>query len=621
MLFGILALFIYKKYRFKISTSQPSNYSFYSQELFNQTGFYPIGQAVVPTVYRPISNWIGRLILPAKQPFQSEDFVWIEIYCAPKPYQHLVGKTLPLQWLALAKTENYVRITTRNVAFTPTTRTGEKMGNVHPHRLNYRLLVGPLESLAGARPQDDVIVKLREPVVVETTDLSITGKNHNYRLSIAKEPVQITGRFYGLVSVIRPIGGRFPDYFEVRHFNVRSRQFDGFREVICIPQVVPDRSGLARSTNHGLEMSPLNAEGWYIYGAKNDEGIFVVQAIVPRIAMQLQPDEVVLGSKGLAYIRRHNWKRTRSDKGTVKRALLDPVATQPDEAQHKWQEGDRAIVIHLYGGIGGEQGESPPLGIVTGHFSYGIARVIREPLANELQFQIEYRQVYAQNPDGIISGAIAWENYLGDLQRGWLGNRPVSDVLIKSDVITRDYDFDGIRLSPLTEFMNQLDIMMARYRVGDGTGAAIVTPAKSCVQDSNQALYVTIERLEQQIAANPKIQDWLRDHPHHPQTTRFRQLLSLGRSLKSYLIPFGITRRDWQKNAETLAGTGLSSGLFKTLLASFITWRTMLPRRAHDEISSIMLKHGAALWIIRTNQIGGDNPKIIPYAPTFIRFL
>lgn len=622
LLIGILALYIYQHYRLKVTTTQPSNYSIYSQEPFNQPTYYPLEQVVVPTVYRPIADWVGRLILPTKSPFQSEDFAEFEVYQAPQKYQNLIGKTLQLKWLSIPKTEQYVNITTRNVAFTQTTRISEKNGNVHPHRLNYRLLVGPLESLAGGRPKDDIVVKLKEPVAVDKIGTKTLAKNNSFQLLIAKEPTQITGRFYALVTIIRRIGGKFPDYFEVRHFNSRTRRFDGFREIICIPQVPADRSGLVRSTNQQLDESSMNDEGWYIYGAKNEDGMFVVQAIAPRTVLRLQADQIIVGkSAGLSYIKYQNWQGTRLRKGTVSTILLDPLATRANTAQAKWQEGDRAIVIHLYGGIGGEKGESAPLGIVTGHFAYGIARVIREPLADELQFEIEYRQVYAQNADGIVAGAMTWESYLGDLQRGWLGNRPISDVLIKCDAITRDYDFGGIRLSPLTEFMKQLDVMMARYRVGDGTGAAIVTPAKSCVQDSNQALYVTIEQLEQQIHANPQIQIWLQNHPHHPQTARFRQLLSLGRSLKKHLIPFGITRRDWQKNAETLAGTGATGGILRTLLAGFITWRTMLPRRAHDEISSIMLSHGASLWIIRTNQIGGNNPQIYPKAPTFIPFL
>ncbi|HEY9649156.1 MAG TPA: hypothetical protein V6C95_00730, partial [Coleofasciculaceae cyanobacterium] len=271
-----------------------------------------------------------------------------------------------------------------------------------------------------------------------------------------------------------------------------------------------------------------------------------------------------------------------------------------------------------FGGIGGKKGEKVRFGLVTGHFAYGIARVVRDRLSNELRFDIEYQQVYANNPDGIVSGAMNWSNYMGDLWRGWLGNRPVSDIVVKLDAVTQDYDFDGIKLSPMSELIRQLDIMMARYRVGDGTGAAIVTPARSCAQDSNQALYVTIQRMQSAVAANPRIQDWLNQHPNDPQTLRFRQLVQLGQRLEKNLVPLGIVRSDWQKNADKLAGTNMERGLINKLLKAGTTWRTVLPRRVHDEMAAILWQSGGTLWVIRTNQVGGFDPDITPLAPTAV---
>ena len=40
----------------------------------------------------------------------------------------------------------------------------------------------------------------------------------------------------------------------------------------------------------------------------------------------------------------------------------------------------------------------------------------------------------------------------------------------------------------------------------------------------------------------------------------------------------------------------------------------MLPRRAHDKIAKILLVHGAQLWFIRTNQVGGNNQDVKPLA-------
>jgi predicted Abi (CAAX) family protease len=182
--------------------------------------------------------------------------------------------------------------------------------------------------------------------------------------------------------------------------------------------------------------------------------------------------------------------------------------------------------------------------------------------------------------------------------------------------VTEDYNFDGIIVSPLKEFTRQMDIMMARYRIGDGTGVAVVKPATSCVQDANQALYATIKRIEAAIQTNPDIQDWLQRYPDHSQTRRFGKLVELGRSLERQLMPLGIVRSDWQQNAQTLAGTRPEANSLSNFFAALTSWRSLLPRRAHDEIAQIFLKQGASLWLLRTNQVGGFDPDIEPRAPT-----
>lgn len=563
--------------------------------------------------YQPIGLWTGRLILPAKEQRESDGSVLFEVHNADAAHQNLVGKIVKLSLSRDPQVQEYVQAVTRDVKFTGAAEFGKKQGWVHPDRLNNLKRVGPLESLAGARPVDDVTVMLKDAVEV------VGNGGDGPRLIIAQEPVQITGRVYGLVTIIKPeaSGSNGKDLFVVRHFNKKSKQFDGPIETIRIPQVVPDRRGIPRSTNRGIEKSPLNGAGWYIYGVKGADGIFITQALAPRAILRLQPDEVRLGlEQGLDYINQENWHNTQQQKGTAKTVLLEPGVTQIHDAVSRGQEGDRAIFIHIYGGIGGKKAEPAPLGVVTGHFAYGIASVVREPLSDELSFDIEYRQVYAHNADGIVSGKIKWSSYMGDLQRGWLGNRPVADAIVKLDAVTLDYDFDGIQLSPLAEFSKALDIMMARYRIGDGTGASLVTPATSCVQDSNQALYATIQRMEEEVQFNPRIQDWLQRHPQDPQTLRYQQLGSLGRSLERDLAPLRIIRPDWKKNAHTLAGTPAPGGIIRTLFRTATTWRTMLPRRAHDEITTILLKHGASVWFIRTNQVGGFDPNITPNAPT-----
>lgn len=610
-------IFIYYTLKYSANKNNISNYEIYLKNQLNKPNVYPSNQTSSSSVYQSVSVWTGRLILLPKEQRQPKKSVLFEVYNADPAHQNLVGKIVNLEWSRDAEVQNFVRAVTQDVKFIQATEDSKKTGNLHPDRLNNWQNVDPLESLAGARPQDDVIVELKNPVVVTS------NKKERPSLMIAQEPVQLTGRIYALVTIIKlekansvsPASAS--DRFIVRHFNKKSQEFDGPLETLRIPQVPSDRNGITRSTNRGIENSPLNPAGWYIYGAKDAEGMFVAQAIEPRALMRLQPDEVRVNRKSaISYIKKELWKDTEGQKGTAKIVLLEPNGQQFNEAVSRWREGDKAIVLHTYGGIGGKKPEPEPLGVVTGHFAYGIATVVRDRFTDELRFDIEYRQVYAHNPDGIIAGTMKWSSYMGDLQRGWLGNRPVSDVIVKLDAVTQDYNFDSIQLSPMKEFMRQLDIMMARYRIGDGTGSSVVTPSTSCVQDANQALFVTIKQVEKQVASNPRIQEWLRRHPTDAQTLRFQQLVKLGRSLEKQLAPLGIIRSDWQENAENLAGTRTADGTLTTVLKAATTWRTMLPRRAHDEIATILLNNGATLWVIRTNQVGGFNPDIVPRAPT-----
>ncbi len=602
--------FLYYQFLQAAGETHSTNYKIYSQAPFNQPSYYPLNQPISSRHYQPVGTWTGRLILPTKEQRQTVNGVLFEVHHADTTHQNLVGTIVNLRWSNDAEVQDYVQAVAQDVRFTQQTQESKNQGNLHPDRLNNWLHVDPLESLAGARPDDNVMVMLKAPTVVEEIG------SERPTLLLKDEPIQITGRYYGLVTIAEPqIKGT--DTFLVRHFNPDSKQFDGPKEMIRIPQVPADRRGVFRSKNQGLEKSSLNSSGWYIYGAKDADGIFVTQAIAPRALLQLQPDELRLGRKAAVnYINKKYWRDTQAQKGKAKTVLLDPTTKQSKQALSQWREGDQAIVLHTFGGIGGKKAESAPLGVVTGHFAYGLARVVREPLTQELRFDIEYQQVYAHNPDGIVAGTISWSGYMGDLQRGWLGNRPVSDILIKLDAVTEDYNFDGIIVSPLKEFTRQMDIMMARYRIGDGTGVAVVKPATSCVQDANQALYATIKRIEAAIQTNPDIQDWLQRYPDHSQTRRFGKLVELGRSLERQLVPLGIVRSDWHKNAQLLAGTQSETSSASNFLAALTTWRTLLPRRAHDEIATTFLKNGASMWLIRTNQVGGFDPDIEPLAPT-----
>lgn len=596
-----------------------------SRSLATQTEVTPTSLAETEiaassSVYRPVSDWVGRLILPPET--TQTDWVWLEVIHAPIP--SLVSQIVRLQWQDNAQVRAYVQAIQQDIHLSSEAHQSMKAGNVHPRRLDGRRQVGPLQSLAGARPTDDVLVSLKRVHVI--TDVTP-------RLEISEDPVQIPGSDYGLVKILGPVPTsklvprQCPapppcpsELTRVRHYNPSTQRFDGAQEVVRMPQDHPNAAGRFQSTARKLSASPAGQAGWYLYGAANTEGVFEVKAIAPRSLFQLQLDQYIASQgAGRHYFRRKTWQQTAAHKGKLQRVMIDPNHLPREVALARWRVGDQALVIHLFGGIGGQKAEPQAvIGTVTGHFAYGIATVIKDPFTGDYQFEIEYQQVYSHNPEGIVAGPTHWAEYMGHLNRGWLGSRPVLDVLVKYDALTQPYQFGEILLDPLRELKGQLQLMAARYRVGDGTGSTLVTPAKSCVQDSSQAVYQTLKRIQHHVQTTPAIQTWLAAHPHHPQTQQFQQLAALGNDFEKELVPLGIVRRDWQQNAQIAAGI-TPRGRFTHsdyLWDQVLSWRTLIPRVAHDQVTRIFLEQGAPLWFLKTNQVGGWNPEIEPLAPT-----
>ena len=616
----------------EVETAPRSDYEISGELLSNQWDYYPITQTLDPQWYRANGNWLGRLILPsvAETQQQSGDWVWLEVYHAPESQQGLLGQQVRLTWKPTPESERLLQLVTTDVDFSEAALNSVERGNILPTRLNGRKQVGPLQSLAGARPLDDVIVRF------DSAELTQPGGNRQV-LTVAEVPEMVTGRSVALVKIL----GEAPDappstipkacpgaqpcpsqHWQVQHYNLKTRQFDGLVETVVIPQQPQVNGERFMSTPDGLGESPVGEAGWYLYGAQGREGLFTVQALKPRSLVQLNAPEFVFRSAaGRRYIRQENWQDTPARKGTAQSVLVDPRSDSPDVALKQWQVGDRLLGMHLFGGIGGELGEKVVLKTVTGHFAFSLPKVIQDSFTQELQWEMPYYQVYAHNRQGILSGSQSWSNYAGDLRRGWVYTRPFSDVLVKLDSL-QDYQFGDVRLSPLEELQRQLEIMMARYRTGDGTGYSGVNPAASCVQDSNQALFITIQELQRQVTENPSIQTWLTENPNDPEAQRFRQLQALGERLSAALEPRGIIRPDWQRNAKTLAGvtSGEDYSFVRTdtLASGLLSWQSMLPRSGEDTLSQLFLKAGAQLWFLRPNQIDGELPGIVPLAPTSI---
>ncbi len=589
---------------------KPSNYDIFQANPLVQPQTYPLYRRPNPNLYVPLSDWIGRLILPPKAArFKG---VYYEIHQAPDGYQGLVGQVVKLCWADHPTTQKFVQAVTHDVHFSADAEYSSRVnGAIHPLRLNHWLQVDPLESLAGSLPGDDMIVAVERPEVANGPD--------GVTLRITSQPMEVTGRYYGLVQFVEPIAGT--DQFRVRHFNRASCAFDGPEELVSLPPVsLMEAYGSYPSVTEGLERSPHNELGWYIYGAQNSAGTFVVQALGPRALFRLQPDRVVFGGNRTAYryIRKESWAAVVAQKGKASSVLCTTLDNGRPEAIAAaiadWQEGDRLLVLHNYGGIGGEKKEPAAFSpIFFGHFAYGRAEVVRDPLADELRFDIRYYQVYCHNIDGLIAGTLHWTRYQGDRQRGWLGTRPTCDILIKLDAFSRYYDFDGRQYSPLRGMEAYLQAMTARYRIGDGTGGTFVGPSNNCSQDSNQALFASLQNLSRGLSGHEaELQAWANQHPDQAQA--FQQIVAFGKDMKNTLQPLGNIRHDWEKNEFNL-GSSIEDEPIRNLIMGLGSWRTVLPRKASDVVAQTFLKYGASAWVLRTSQVGGYDPTIEPIAP------
>ena len=619
-----------------------SSYALVQRAPFNRPDFYPLDRRPDPALYRPHADWIGRLILPepAEAAASAEDWVWLEVEQAPAAAAHLVGRRLPLAWADQPRLRALVGLLTTDIHLGAEARSLAAQGNVVPWRLDGRSRVGPLQSLAGARPEDDLSVRLEGVELAAAGDLRapLPALGEGPVLRIPTPPVQITGRWMARVRLLKALPGKEGaggDLFVVRHYDPRSHSYGGPEETVRIPSQPPNRDGRRFFETTGLLDHPIGAEGWTLYGAPAADGLFTVQALLPQALVQLSPDGQLRGTTaGLGQIARGNWNAATSRRGSFRRTALEP-----DGMARPWAIGDRALLIHAFGGIGGPGGEPTPGFTVTGHFAFGEAEVIADPFGGEPRFDLRYHQIYANNPDGIVAGSQEWSAWSGDLQRGWLGLRPISDVLVRQDP------------QLLAALRLQAEVLMARYRSGDGSGVAAVTVTTSCVQDSAQALWTTVELLRQGLVSGPS-----------PSASTAGGH-SLGRAIEAVLVPFGIVRSDWHGNAELIAtalraadragpGSGVggpaaapvagptvgptagptmgptagptagpTTGRFQRGLSpldGLLSLHSILPRRGHDAFAALFLRRGAPLWILRTNQIPGANTRYEPLAPTLL---
>jgi predicted Abi (CAAX) family protease len=544
--------------------------------------------------YRPIAEWSGQLIHPNIDRRDPAGGVPFKIEQSPD--RSLIGKTVWLRWDTSEPWEQWFNQRRYDVDIdSGRLQKAIKDGLNPPVAIDSWKKVSPLESLSGARP-GDMAVMLRNPV----WDGSV--------LKITEEPVQICGKSMALIRFKEDLGG---NRRIVVHYDGSSSSFSGPADVIDIPLTYFSRSNtpVARSSTAGIEKSPLNEQGWYVYG-RHLEGRFVAEAIEPRAAFMLNSDISIQGRQEVKnYISRDHFDDLRP--GLLRRTELLP-ANAPD-----WAEGDRGLLIHLFGWREhpDEEGPAKMLGLVTGHLAFGMAQVVRCPLSRELRWDLEYRQVYAHNREGVVSGSMKWHAYSGSLRRGWMYTIPISDTVVRIPEL-EPYNFNGWEVKPWNGLNRQLEQMQALYRVGAGSGLSTVKQDISCVQDSHAALYSALRTFEETIAKTGKVKEWMSGKgPDAEEVRRYLRLLLMVRDIKKSITTFGIAQSNWREFFNQPLGTRNPNkvvGLINILLSK----RSIFPRKGNDNLLRLAADKGYPMWSILTCQIGGEIPKLVPLAPT-----
>ena len=142
-----------------IAPKVTSNYARYVKAEFNRPDYYPIEQSY-SNDYLPVAEWLGRLILPDVRERSEVGGVYLEVHLAPPAQSDLIGKKVYLRWSDRPDLQAYVNQVKTSIDFSEQAYRSIAQGVVLPTRLNHWRQVQALESLAGARPNDDVMVAL-----------------------------------------------------------------------------------------------------------------------------------------------------------------------------------------------------------------------------------------------------------------------------------------------------------------------------------------------------------------------------------------------------------------------------------------------------------------------------
>ena len=548
--------------------------------------------------------WTGRLIMPETAERRPDGGVWFEVYDGAK------GNSYPKRlWLTWDKNSesmsDLVRRTTIDITMNPNDlREGLQKGNKPPEKLNGLKRVSFLESLAGSRSErakdniNGILTENSMEVLIKNAKLT------SDTLLISSEPIQIIGRYVSLLSFLKPAP-------RANAYQALSWKGSDFSDQVTVNYMPPDQDPTRVGwipTLVGIENSVDNKRGWYAFGDLIN-GQFTVRALEPRSAMGLDRAKSV--RDGIGFINNENFKDVRSKKGTIESFVLQKNLQLTPKARMK------GLVIHLFGGIDGQNTDTPIVvprtnfKFYTGHFAFGVAEIVTDPFTKEPKLDIEYRQIYATNEQSIVSGATKWHSFSGSLRRGWMYARPLSDSIIWHPSLMYPYSINGHTFDPMATILDELTIMAARFRTSDGFGIAKVTSTTSCVQDSSQAMYIALSKFLS-WSNTSEVKTYVANHPGEENVKRLQNFKEMAKEYLSGIIKWAGARSDW---GDAKAGLVINRDVSRgpgALLTMAASYKFVAPRFANDNMLKMFYDRNALIWIVKTSQIGGSKNDIFP---------
>lgn len=546
----------------------------------------PENVSVCKKHFKPIGAWTGSLILPPSSKRDAEGSVFIKITSSPDSEK--IGKIMRLTRKPLDELDQWVENLRPDVNINQKkAEAALKKGDAIPISLNGWKKVSSLESLAAARP-GEMDVLLPEPEVSEN------------RLVIKEDPVQISGAEMALIKFVGPARGK---YRKIAHYG--SGSFDGPEEYVCIVPEYFRKQGEAvpMSSTIDIENSNSNKEGWYIYG-KRDGNVFDVEAIEPRAALRVGNAAVVSGKDGIKeFVLKNALKELKPD--IFRQTLLNT-----NSGDNSWKVGSRALVAHVFGwrkSPAEKRTSGIILGLVTGHFAFGRAKIIECPFTGEPRWDIDYFQIYVHNRNKIVSCTQKWNAYMGNLRRGWLFTVPVADTMVQ--LPENGFTSIGDKKIDLYRVMrNEFEKMMSIYRTGAGTGLTSVRSDISCVQDSHAALWASFKRLDDLFA---QIKGDLNANAELIKTKAGQLVKDIEKNITFHGIASGKWKEFYQKpDAKRYAN------VFTILWDSMLSAGTIFPRNANDRIIEMFAEHNLPMYQLLVCQMGGKIKGLMPVAPT-----